>query len=138
MPAEPLEVQENELTHLLPTEPIERLDHYLGTDTGGLGLKRAREIGPEATIAEIKASGLRGRGGGGFPTGVKWAGIAGQAGDTRYVVCNGAEGEPGTFKDRSLIRANPYQLVEGALTGGVATYDETFWRKRPDWTYDPA
>lgn len=108
------------MTHLLPTEAIETLDHYLASETGGLGLKRAQEIGPEATIAAIKASGLRGRGGGGFPTGLKWAGIASQAGDTRYVVCNGAEGEPGTFKDRALIRANPYQLVEGVIIAGLA------------------
>jgi NADH:ubiquinone oxidoreductase subunit F (NADH-binding) len=108
------------VTHLLPSEPLATLDHYLATDTGGLGLKRAQEIGPEATIAEIRASGLRGRGGGGFPTGLKWTGIASQAGETRYVVCNGAEGEPGTFKDRALIRANPYQLVEGVIIAGLA------------------
>ncbi|MCZ7631607.1 MAG: hypothetical protein M5U19_22235 [Microthrixaceae bacterium] len=108
------------MTHLLPVEPIETLDHYLATDTGGLGLRRAREIGPEAVVEEVKASGLRGRGGGGFPTGAKWAGIAAQAGETRYVVCNGAEGEPGTFKDRALIRANPYQLVEGLIIAGLA------------------
>ncbi len=108
------------MTHLLPSEPIETLDHYLATETGGLGLKRAQEIGPEATIEEIRASGLRGRGGGGFPTGVKWAGIASQVGPATYVVCNGAEGEPGTFKDRALIRANPYQLVEGVIIAGLA------------------
>ncbi len=113
------DAEENDVTHLLPPEPIETLDHYLATETGGLGLKRAQEIGTEATISELEASGLRGRGGGGFPTGVKWAGIAAQPGDTRYVVCNGAEGEPGTFKDRALIRANPYQLVEGLIIAGM-------------------
>lgn len=66
------------------------------------------------------ASGLRGRGGGGFSTGRKWTGIASQAGTRRYVVCNGAEGEPGTFKDRALLRANPYQLVEGMIIAAFA------------------
>jgi NADH:ubiquinone oxidoreductase subunit F (NADH-binding) len=100
---------------LLPTEPIETLDAYLSTPTGGRGLARARELGAAATIAEVTNSGLRGRGGGGFPTGRKWSGIASRDGGPAYVVCNGAEGEPGTFKDRALIRANPYQLVEGLI-----------------------
>ncbi|MGD9998955.1 MAG: hypothetical protein AB7N61_18280 [Acidimicrobiia bacterium] len=70
---------------------------------------------------------MRGRGGGGFSTGRKWASIAGQPGGTRYVVCNGAEGEPGTFKDRALLRANPYQLVEGLIIAGFAIgADEVF------------
>ena len=63
---------------------------------------------------------MRGRGGGGFPTGQKWAGIAQQEGGRRYLVCNGAEGEPGTFKDRALMRANPYQLVEGVVIAAFA------------------
>ncbi|MGH9280178.1 MAG: NADH-ubiquinone oxidoreductase-F iron-sulfur binding region domain-containing protein, partial [Acidimicrobiales bacterium] len=95
-------------------------DEYFATDTGGLGVQRAQEIGPEATIEMVRRSGLRGRGGGGFPTGRKWAGVAGQAGTHRYVVCNAAEGEPGTFKDRALMRANPYQLVEGVIIAGFA------------------
>lgn len=105
---------------LLPHEPIERLDDYLTTDTGGAGIERALRIGAAATIEMLVASGLRGRGGGGFPTGVKWAGIAGQTEYRRYLVCNGAEGEPGTFKDRALIRANPYQIVEGLLIAAFA------------------
>ncbi len=68
----------------------------------------------------MTASGLRGRGGGGFPTGTKWAGIAGQDTSRRYLVCNGAEGEPGTFKDRALMRANPYQLIEGLMIAAFA------------------
>ena len=63
---------------------------------------------------------MRGRGGGGFPTGQKWAGIAQQERGRRYLVCNGAEGEPGTFKDRALMRANPYQLVEGVVIAAFA------------------
>ena len=80
---------------------------------GAQGLDAARKLGAEFTIDEISLSGLRGRGGGGFPTGRKWAGIRNQAGTHRYVVCNAAEGEPATFKDRAILRANPYQVVEG-------------------------
>ena len=108
-------------TFLLPTTPISSLDAYLATPTGGAGVARAQQIGPEATIEVIRAAGLRGRGGGGFPTATKWAGIAGRAGGRSYVVCNGAEGEPGTFKDRALLRANPYQLVEGVIIAAFAT-----------------
>jgi NADH-quinone oxidoreductase subunit F len=107
-------------TFLLPPDPITSLDAYLATEVGGLGIERAQQIGPSATIDALFASGLRGRGGGGFPTGRKWAGIASQTGTRRYVVCNGAEGEPGTFKDRALLRANPYQLVEGMVIAAFA------------------
>lgn len=105
---------------LLPMEPVSSMDQYLATPSGGSGLERARQIGAAATIEEITASGLRGRGGGGFPTGRKWAGIAARDEGPAYVVCNGAEGEPGTFKDRALIRANPYQLVEGLVIAALA------------------
>jgi NADH-quinone oxidoreductase subunit F len=105
---------------LLPAEPVGSLDEYLATDWGGLGLKRATELGPDGTIDEIARSGLRGRGGGGFPTGRKWAGVRDQPGTHRYVVANGAEGEPGTFKDRTLLRTNPYQVVEGLMIAGFA------------------
>ncbi|MEO8696215.1 MAG: NADH-ubiquinone oxidoreductase-F iron-sulfur binding region domain-containing protein [Acidimicrobiales bacterium] len=107
-------------TFLLRRERIDSLDAYLATDIGGLGVSRAQTLGPAATIDEVLRSGLRGRGGGGFPTGRKWAGIASQTADRRYLVCNGAEGEPGTFKDRALLRANPYQLVEGVVIAGFA------------------
>lgn len=105
---------------LLPAVPLRSLDEYLATETGGLGLQRAQELGRDETIAELTRSGLRGRGGGGFPTGRKWSGVAGQEGTHRYVVCNAAEGEPGTFKDRALMRANPYQLVEGLIIAASA------------------
>lgn len=107
-------------TFLLPVEPVETLDDYLSTPVGGRGLERARELGADATIESIAASGLRGRGGAGFPTGRKWSSIASRDGGSAYVVCNGAEGEPGTFKDRALIRANPYQLVEGLVIAAMA------------------
>jgi NADH:ubiquinone oxidoreductase subunit F (NADH-binding) len=81
---------------------------------------RAQEIGPAATIEMIERAGLRGRGGGGFPTGRKWSAVAYQDASRRYLVCNGAEGEPGTFKDRTLMRLNPYQLVEGVVIAAFA------------------
>ena len=114
-------------TFLLPDDPVTSLDAYLASDIGGLGIERAQRIGPAATIDAVVASGLRGRGGGGYLTGRKWAGLRAQAGTRRYVVCNGAEGEPGTFKDRALIRANPYQLVEGIIIAAFTVgADETF------------
>ncbi|MCU1463594.1 MAG: nuoF 1 [Acidimicrobiales bacterium] len=105
---------------LLPPEPLRSLDEYLATDFGGLGLQRAQGLGGRETIDEVDRSGLRGRGGAGFPTGRKWATVAGQPGTHRYVVANGAEGEPGTFKDRALMRRNPYQLVEGLMIAALA------------------
>ena len=107
-------------TFLLPSEPVESLDAYLASDVGGSGVRRAHELGPLATIDVVSRSGLRGRGGGGFSTGQKWAGIAAQTVGRRFLVCNGAEGEPGTFKDRALLRANPYQLVEGVAIAAFA------------------
>ncbi|MGH9025121.1 MAG: NADH-ubiquinone oxidoreductase-F iron-sulfur binding region domain-containing protein [Acidimicrobiia bacterium] len=100
--------------HLLPDEAVGSLDAYLAGG-GGRGLTRAAELGPDGVIDMLARAGLRGRGGGGFPTGTKWASIrAGgpEVGD-RYVVANGAEGEPGTFKDRTLMAVNPYQVIEG-------------------------
>jgi NADH-quinone oxidoreductase subunit F len=70
-------------------------------------------LSPAGVVAELRASGLRGRGGAGFPTALKWNGILQESPSRCYVVCNAAEGEPGTFKDRALMRANPYQLLEG-------------------------
>lgn len=72
-------------------------------------------------IAEIRASGLRGRGGAGFPTADKWASVRGAGGPATSVVCNAAEGEPGTFKDRFLLRRNPYQVLEGLVIAAFAT-----------------
>lgn len=109
---------------LLSSTPIVDVDAYLSLG-GGEGLWTARRIGPEETISRVRASGLRGRGGAGFPTALKWKGIReGAEGQDRYVVCNAAEGEPGTFKDRAILRSNPFQVLEGiaiaALTVGAA------------------
>ena len=105
--------------HLLPQQPVASLDEWLATDVGGLGLQRATELGPAGVRELVDRSGLRGRGGGGFPTGRKWRTIA-TADPPRHLVANGAEGEPGTFKDRALLRANPYQFVEGLLIAALA------------------
>jgi NADH-quinone oxidoreductase subunit F len=92
---------------------------------GGEGLRVARSLGPWRTAEEVTLSGLRGRGGGGFRTGRKWLAVLDNAtdGEQRFVVGNGAEGEPGTFKDRAILRHNPYQVIEGlaiaALTVGA-------------------
>src|SRR5205807_344568 len=104
---------------LLPERPVDSLDDWLALG-GGDGLRAARRLGTEGTIDELRASGLRGRGGGGFPTGAKWAGVAAGRGTHRYVVANAAEGEPGTFKDRRLIRQNPYQLIERVAVAAFA------------------
>ena len=83
-------------------------------------MRAARALGPEATIEEITASGLRGRGGAGFPTGAKWASVRAAGGGTHYAVANGAEGEPATFKDRTLMRADPYRIVEGLAIAALS------------------
>ena len=97
---------------LLCDAAVESLDTYVRQD-GGRALEKALTTPSGEIIAEIKKSCLRGRGGAGFPTGVKWASVAHDPCPTKYLVCNGAEGEPGTFKDRYLLRNNPYQLLEG-------------------------
>lgn len=104
----------DEARRLLADPSVTTLDDHLARG-GGVALRRALEIGPDATIAELTNAGLRGRGGAGFPTGVKWRSVLGGGGRHRYAVCNSAEGEPGTFKDRALLRANPYQVLEGLL-----------------------
>jgi NADH-quinone oxidoreductase subunit F len=105
--------------YLLPTSPIERIDDFLAAGGGG-GLERALQIGDTATIELITAAGLRGRGGAGFSTGRKWASVRDGGAGTRFVVANGAEGEPATFKDRMLIRRDPYRIVEGAAIAAFA------------------
>jgi formate dehydrogenase iron-sulfur subunit len=87
---------------------------------GYKGLARAFEIGPEATIAEVTKSGLRGRGGAGFPTGIKWKTVADCTADRRYVVTNADEGDSGTFADRMIMEGDPFSLIEGMTICGFA------------------
>jgi NADH-quinone oxidoreductase subunit F len=77
-------------------------------------------MSPEQIIAEVKKSGLRGRGGGGFPTGVKWETCRQAQGNTRYIICNCDEGDPGAFMDRSLMEGNPHSVLEGMIIGAYA------------------
>ena len=88
---------------------------------GGLaGLRRALAIGPTLTVEQVRDSGLRGRGGAGFPTGIKWQTVAAAAGPTKYIVCNADEGDSGTFADRMLMEGDPFALVEGMAIAGLA------------------
>ena len=84
------------------------------------GLKKALSMDRKDVINEILASGLRGRGGGGFPTGRKWQFAYNSVSDQKYVVCNGDEGDPGAFMDRSILEGNPYAVVEGMMIAGYA------------------
>lgn len=105
--------------YLLGDTPVRSLDQWKALG-GGEGLAEAQRVGPAATIEMVTASGLRGRGGAGFPTGRKWSGVRAQPGSSRYMVANGSEGEPGTFKDRAILRANPYQVIEGLAIAAFA------------------
>lgn len=84
------------------------------------GLQKALTMTPQEVIDEILASGLRGRGGGGFPTGKKWQFAHNSPGDEKYVVCNGDEGDPGAFMDRSIFEGNPLAVIEGMMIAGYA------------------
>ena len=96
------------------------LDAYRASD-GYQALRKALEMGPEAVIQEVIASNLLGRGGAAFPTGRKWAAVAGQPARPHYLVCNADESEPGTFKDRILMEEDPFALIESMTIAGFAT-----------------
>ncbi|HEX4914850.1 MAG TPA: NADH-quinone oxidoreductase subunit NuoF [Vicinamibacterales bacterium] len=96
------------------------LDHYVKNQAGYQGLKKALSMAPDAVIEEVKKSGLRGRGGAGFPTGLKWQFVDKKSPKPKYIVCNADESEPGTFKDHLLMERNPHLLVEGCLIGCYA------------------
>jgi len=98
-----------------------RLKDYQARD-GYLALRKILQgkVKPEDVVAEVKKSGLRGRGGAGFPTGLKWSFMPRQFPGAKYVVCNSDEGEPGTCKDRDLLRYNPHAVIEGMIIAGYA------------------
>jgi NADH:ubiquinone oxidoreductase subunit F (NADH-binding) len=108
-------------SRILDPEPVTSLDAYV-RGGGGRGLDAARALGPAGVVDEVTAAGIRGRGGAGFPTGVKWRTVAGNESDIEptTVVVNAAEGEPGSFKDRALLERNPYRVLEGALIAALA------------------
>jgi NADH-quinone oxidoreductase subunit F/NAD(P)H dehydrogenase (quinone)/NADP-reducing hydrogenase subunit HndC len=98
----------------------EKIDEYIARD-GYLGSSKALlEMTPEAIIEEVKKSGLRGRGGGGFPTGLKWEFAHKTSGDVKYVLCNADEGDPGAFMDRSVLEADPHAVLEGMTIAAKA------------------
>ncbi len=105
---------------ILDPSPVASLDDYVAAG-GGRGLDAARKLGPLGTIDHVEAAGLRGRGGAGFSTGRKWRTVAENLSAVvpPTVVVNAAEGEPGTFKDRTILRRNPYKVLEGAVTAAV-------------------
>ncbi|HUU25214.1 MAG TPA: NADH-quinone oxidoreductase subunit NuoF [Methyloceanibacter sp.] len=84
------------------------------------GLKKAIQVGPKATVEEVMTSGLRGRGGAGFPTGIKWRTVAETPPQQKYIVCNADEGDSGTFADRMIMEGDPFVLIEGMTIAGLA------------------
>jgi NADH-quinone oxidoreductase subunit F len=106
---------------------IRELTKHCGNGTASLkvhgeyaALKKARQMKPEDVVAEIKASGLAGRGGAAFPTGIKWEGASKAEADQKYVICNADESEPGTFKDRILLLDDPHSTIEGMCIAAYA------------------
>jgi formate dehydrogenase iron-sulfur subunit len=87
---------------------------------GWRGLERARSLGPAKTLEEVTRSGLRGRGGAGFPTGIKWKTVADTPADQKYIVCNADEGDSGTYADRMIMEGDPFLLIEGMAIAGLA------------------
>ncbi|MDF2114596.1 NADH-ubiquinone oxidoreductase-F iron-sulfur binding region domain-containing protein [Roseiarcaceae bacterium H3SJ34-1] len=100
------------------TDPLS-LDDY--RRHGGLaGLERAKAMTPDAIVAEVQASGLRGRGGAGFPAGIKWRTVLEAGGPQKFIVCNADEGDSGTFADRMVMEGDPFMLIEGMAIAGLA------------------
>ena len=95
------------------------IDAYI-VDDGYRALRKALKMKPEAILEELRLSSLRGRGGAGFPTGLKWGFIPKQSAKPKYIVCNADESEPGTCKDRLLMEKDPHQLIEGIIIAGIA------------------
>jgi NADH-quinone oxidoreductase subunit F len=98
----------------------ESIDEYLAVGGYTAVKKVVTEMKPAAVIEEMKKSGLRGRGGAGFPTGLKWSFCAANEADERYIICNADEGDPGAFMDRSVIEGNPHAVLEGMIIGAYA------------------
>ena len=101
------------------TDPLSLVDYR--AHGGYRGLERALSLGGNGTIEEVKRSGLRGRGGAGFPTGIKWDTVARAPGPRKYIVCNADEGDSGTFADRMVLEGDPFLLIEGMTIAAAAT-----------------
>jgi NADH:ubiquinone oxidoreductase subunit F (NADH-binding)/(2Fe-2S) ferredoxin/Pyruvate/2-oxoacid:ferredoxin oxidoreductase delta subunit len=98
----------------------EKIDEYIARDGYTALVKALTEMAPEQIIEEVMLSGLRGRGGAGFPTGIKWDVVRRAEGEPKYVICNGDEGDPGAFMDRSIVESDPHSVIEGMVIGGRA------------------
>jgi bidirectional [NiFe] hydrogenase diaphorase subunit len=98
----------------------EKIDDYIARDGYMALVKALTEMTPNEVIQQITESGLRGRGGGGYPTGLKWSTVSKAVGDMKYVICNGDEGDPGAFMDRSVLESDPQRVLEGMAIAGFA------------------
>jgi NADH-quinone oxidoreductase subunit F/NAD(P)H dehydrogenase (quinone)/NADP-reducing hydrogenase subunit HndC len=98
----------------------EVIDEYIARDGYFGAAKALQEMSPEQIIAEVKISGLRGRGGAGFSTGLKWEFASKSPGEIKYVLCNADEGDPGAFMDRSILEADPHAVLEGMIIAAKA------------------
>jgi len=98
----------------------ERIEDYVAADGYVALLKVLTEMTPREVIDEVTKSGLRGRGGGGYPTGLKWSTVSKSVGTQKYVICNADEGDPGAFMDRSVLESDPHRVLEGMLIGAYA------------------
>jgi len=98
----------------------EKIDDYISRDGYKALMTALVEMTPSGVIHRVTESGLRGRGGGGYPTGLKWSTVAKAGGDVKYVVCNGDEGDPGAFMDRSVMEGDPHRVIEGMAIAGYA------------------
>src|SRR5579863_3106354 len=100
------------------TDPLSLSDYV--THGGYRGLEKALTLTPQAIVEEVTNSGLRGRGGAGFPTGIKWKTVLNAPADQKYVVCNADEGDSGTYADRMIMEGDPFVLIEGMTIAGFA------------------
>jgi NADH-quinone oxidoreductase subunit F len=116
---EPSPLETRVISQRFGLENSEKLDTYLAND-GFKAFLKARAMTPEAIVDEVKASALRGRGGAGFPTGLKWSFVPRTSPKPKYIVINADESEPGTCKDRLLMEYDPHQMIEGILIAGLA------------------
>lgn len=112
--------QERRILHNCGVINPESVEDYLEQDGFRAIQKALQEMTPVKVIQEIQNSGLRGRGGGGFPTGIKWEIASKQEGNEKYIICNADEGDPGAFMDRSILEGDPYGVIEGMMIAGYA------------------
>src|SRR5260370_11336833 len=116
---EPSPLETRVLSKRFGLENSETLATYLAND-GFKAFRKAREMAPEQIVEEVKTSALRGRGGAGFPTGLKWSFVPRTSPQPKYIIVNADESEPGTCKDRLLMEYDPHQMIEGILIAALA------------------